>query len=288
MINFNAPLLNKILSDLSIISNVSFTLYNDECIPTEFYNEQNGSKFCALVKKSDRPLCHESDYKVLSALKASNEEFCHAPCHFGLIEMALTLHFNEEKLGYIMIGPFRDADRREEDEKKIASYCKVRQIDEKEMLAAYEKIEIFNKTRYEALKNICLMMFQYACNQNLLIFNENTFFAKILPYIQHHINEKLTMEELCHKFFLSEKQLNKIFLCETGMSPKKYILKQRLIKAQALLTSTTFSLAEISALVGFNDYNYFIKVFRAAYGESPIHYRKQNSVPPVSPPDSKQ
>lgn len=164
----------------------------------------------------------------------------------------------------------------------------MRQIDEKEMLAAYEKIEIFNETRYEALKNICLMMFQYACNQNLLIFNENTFFAKILPYIQHHINEKLTMEELCHKFFLSEKQLNKIFLCETGMSPKKYILKQRLIKAQALLTSTTFSLAEISALVGFNDYNYFIKVFRAAYGESPIHYRKQNSVSPVSPPDSKQ
>lgn len=145
MINFNAPLLNKILSDLSIISNVSFTLYNDECIPTEFYNEQNGSKFCALVKKSDRPLCHESDYKVLSALKASNEEFCHAPCHFGLIEMALTLHFNEEKLGYIMIGPFRDADRREEDEKKSRAIARCGRSMKKKCLLRTKKSKFSTK-----------------------------------------------------------------------------------------------------------------------------------------------
>ena len=169
MINFNASLLNKILSDLSEISNVSFTLYNDKFIATEIYSEDRNCPFCSLIKKYHKPLCMESDFKSLQELKDSTSEHFHYYCHFGLIEIALTLHFNDSKLGYILIGPFRDPEKYETDVAKISEFCQVHQQNEEEMLNLYTEIEIFTEKRYKSLKSLCLMMFQYVCNQNLLI-----------------------------------------------------------------------------------------------------------------------
>jgi AraC-like DNA-binding protein len=44
--------------------------------------------------------------------------------------------------------------------------------------------------------------------------------------------------------------------------------------AAELLKEGTFSLAEISERIGFNDYYYFIRAFRKYYGITPSRYRK--------------
>ena len=58
------------------------------------------------------------------------------------------------------------------------------------------------------------------------------------------------------------------------MTVKDFILTERIHLAKKLLTSSDNSLTEISEKVGFNDYSYFIRIFKKRTGLSPLKYRK--------------
>lgn len=53
----------------------------------------------------------------------------------------------------------------------------------------------------------------------------------------------------------------------------KYIRKRRIDKAMELLKTTSKKVTEISANVGFMDYNYFLRVFKKEVGVSCRVYR---------------
>ena len=48
-----------------------------------------------------------------------------------------------------------------------------------------------------------------------------------------------------------------------------FIKQKRLKKAKLLIKTTDMKISEISAAVGFSDYNYFLRVFKKEFGVSP-------------------
>jgi transcriptional regulator GlxA family with amidase domain len=52
-----------------------------------------------------------------------------------------------------------------------------------------------------------------------------------------------------------------------------YIRRCRLTTARDLLKKTDLPIADIAARVGFDDYNYFLRVFKKTYGASPKRMR---------------
>ncbi|HBE01098.1 MAG: hypothetical protein A2096_07785 [Spirochaetes bacterium GWF1_41_5] len=58
-------------------------------------------------------------------------------------------------------------------------------------------------------------------------------------------------------------------------SPIPYLCLVRLKKACSLLIQTSFPVTQISQLCGFNDSNFFCKLFRRKYSESPLRYRRK-------------
>ena len=52
-----------------------------------------------------------------------------------------------------------------------------------------------------------------------------------------------------------------------------YTAQQRTERAARLLATTTQSVQDIALFVGYDDANYFVKVFRAAHGMTPSAYR---------------
>ena len=50
-------------------------------------------------------------------------------------------------------------------------------------------------------------------------------------------------------------------------------MKLRLERAEFLLSSTEFSITEISMQSGFNNVSFFIRSFKKAYGLTPLQYR---------------
>jgi AraC-like DNA-binding protein len=61
------------------------------------------------------------------------------------------------------------------------------------------------------------------------------------------------------------------------MSIKQYINKVRLERAADMLVQNEYSISTIARGVGFEDTNYFIKLFKSTYGCTPGEYRKQHT-----------
>jgi AraC-like DNA-binding protein len=63
----------------------------------------------------------------------------------------------------------------------------------------------------------------------------------------------------------------------TGSSPWKYLLLKRIDKAKELLAGGRMSIREISFAIGFEDPDYFSKLFHRRVGLTPLQFRKQTA-----------
>lgn len=103
--------------------------------------------------------------------------------------------------------------------------------------------------------------------------HENPTIAKVCTYIQNHLSEDISLDALAADAQISPFYLSKLFKEEKGETFSTYLADMRLEKAKELLTTTTASIKEISAQVGYNDQNYFSKLFKNQFGVSPTEFR---------------
>ncbi len=111
----------------------------------------------------------------------------------------------------------------------------------------------------------------------------NTIFGKASPrhlaisdaisYIEKHYSEKLSLELVASKIFMSPHYLSKAFSVETGTRFCDFLNKTRIEKAKILLENDKLELKEVARAVGFEDQSYFSKVFKKITGISPKQYK---------------
>jgi transcriptional regulator GlxA family with amidase domain len=81
----------------------------------------------------------------------------------------------------------------------------------------------------------------------------------------------------------STRQLERIFLAETGLNPSTYYRHARLQFACWLLTTTDMPVFSIAYECGFSDASHFIRQFQQRYGLAPGRMRKEIQTPPERP-----
>ncbi|MBE5973464.1 helix-turn-helix transcriptional regulator [Lacrimispora xylanisolvens] len=96
-----------------------------------------------------------------------------------------------------------------------------------------------------------------------------------LYFFDHQYYKDIRLKELADELNVSLNHLICVFRKETGITPNLYLQKSRMKQASILLSSTDMTMQEISSSVGISDANYFIKVFKKHYGETPSNYRKK-------------
>ncbi|MFU1795232.1 response regulator transcription factor [Paenibacillus azoreducens] len=97
----------------------------------------------------------------------------------------------------------------------------------------------------------------------------------IRHYIESHLNENINLTFLADKFYFSPQYISKKFKETYDTTIMNYLTRLRMDKAKSLLSHSDLSILEISQIVGYEDDNYFGKVFRKHAGESPSQYRKK-------------
>lgn len=100
----------------------------------------------------------------------------------------------------------------------------------------------------------------------------------LLGFIQLNLDKPLTVKMLADKVNLHSDYLSRIFLKLTGERPLAYIHTKRIERAQYLIVTTDFSLAQIAEQTGFSSLPHFSKVFRAVTSLTPGKYREQNNL----------
>ena len=123
---------------------------------------------------------------------------------------------------------------------------------------------------------VVLIVHEIIRTNALAASKENNFVAeKILRYIEEHYAENLSLRDLAELVNANEYYLSHTFKKVTHYSPQQYILRRRIGKAQCLLIYTSMTLTEIAARVGYDDSNYFSRVFKKIIGMSPRLYRQK-------------
>ncbi|MEN8174006.1 MAG: AraC family transcriptional regulator [Chloroflexota bacterium] len=100
---------------------------------------------------------------------------------------------------------------------------------------------------------------------------------RAINYIENHINRPLPLDLIARHAGISKSHLSALFREHLNHSPTAYILDLKMTMAKRLLRNlyAELSIKEISASCGFNDPNYFCRIFRKHYQESPVHYRQR-------------
>lgn len=95
----------------------------------------------------------------------------------------------------------------------------------------------------------------------------------IFRYISDNYSEKISTSTLAGMCYLSESYFCRFFKATTGKTVINYINEYRIEKATALLKETDDSISEIAANIGFDDANYFSRVFKKIMKKTPNEYR---------------
>lgn len=93
-----------------------------------------------------------------------------------------------------------------------------------------------------------------------------------IRWISLQYPQQISIQHIASTLGYHRAHLSKAFRAKTGYSPKQYLMKVRLKKAQELLLGN-LTIDQISSSVGFNDALYFSKQFRKEFGMSPTDYR---------------
>lgn len=96
-----------------------------------------------------------------------------------------------------------------------------------------------------------------------------------LVYIQNHLSEKLTLEELAGEAGYSVSRFTKLFREIFEESPHQYIKRMRATLAAKKLLESNQSIGDIALASGYYDHSHFVRQFREVLGMSPKEYRKR-------------
>ena len=105
---------------------------------------------------------------------------------------------------------------------------------------------------------------------------EETDINTITEYIEQHLCENISVEELATICNMSYSHFAKMFRTLYGQSCKKYMNFLRLCKAENMLMFTNQDLNYISQECGFADCSHLIRLFKEKYGITPHQYRLKN------------
>jgi len=112
------------------------------------------------------------------------------------------------------------------------------------------------------------------CNPEDIAIPQQQWINSVRLWIDEHLHEQLTLNRIATYNHSSPYHLQRVFKQQLGISPNRYIQKQRMNEAAQLLVTTKLSVAVIGVCVGMNNATYFITLFTKIMGLSPLQYRK--------------
>lgn len=104
---------------------------------------------------------------------------------------------------------------------------------------------------------------------------KNVLSNKVKYYVHTHYGEPdLSLATIAPHFDMSGAYLCNIFRKEEGVTLTHYITAYRIDKAKELLADPRIKVKDVALTTGYNDCNYFIKIFKKREHMTPVEYRK--------------
>jgi transcriptional regulator GlxA family with amidase domain len=101
----------------------------------------------------------------------------------------------------------------------------------------------------------------------------NTSVKRALLVLEQNLSRPLSTDAIALRLNISKRQLERLFMSETGVSLQRFYRKIRLNYGLWLLQNTPRSITDIAQDTGFSDTAHFSRAFRAAFDKKPMECR---------------
>lgn len=137
------------------------------------------------------------------------------------------------------------------------------------------KLNIINLLSHkEILRQKYSGSFILSLNLDKLVTPEEKFIKKLMNIIEENLeNPDFDVNMIVNEIGMSRAVLYKKVNALTNHSVASLIKHFRLKKASMIILNTTYTIAEVACLVGFNDRKHFSKEFKKVYNMSPIEFK---------------
>lgn len=110
--------------------------------------------------------------------------------------------------------------------------------------------------------------------QKFRISHSTNVVAQMTQILFEDYGEKIYLEDLAQEYGMSPSRMRKLFKKVNNISPRDFLLNMRIEEAKRLLSEGRKSITEISEEVGYENANYFSRIFKKKVGMSPAQYRQ--------------
>lgn len=104
--------------------------------------------------------------------------------------------------------------------------------------------------------------------------SSNPYLAAIIAMIRENLTNKIELKSIANRVGMSTSTFYRMFKTELGISPLEFIIMERIKLAKRFLSDKNIYIKNISYETGFEDSNYFIRVFKHYEGITPKQYRQ--------------
>jgi len=194
-------------------------------------------------------------------------------CHMGLWEAVIPVFITDVPVGYLMIGQIIGIDNKQgqwfELEKKLRSknITGIR--------SAFDKVTVLELDRIQAAVEMLKYIAEYIVETSVVqVFGVDAV-KKARNIIEESILGRISIKELAKDVGLSPSHLGFLFKSETGMTITKFIEEKRIARSRELLQISDLKVSEIAIRSGYEDVNYFCRIFKKVEGVPPSTFRKK-------------
>jgi two-component system response regulator YesN len=101
---------------------------------------------------------------------------------------------------------------------------------------------------------------------------------QIKQHVEQNYSHNIVLDDMAKTMFYTDASyLSRLFKKKHGTSFSNFLISVRMNNARSLLeTSQNLSIAEVASAVGFNDYSYFIQMYKKFYGETPGRSKRKD------------
>ena len=98
--------------------------------------------------------------------------------------------------------------------------------------------------------------------------------AELLEWMSGHLEVELTVDELAARALMSSRTFARRFRAETGTTPHRWLVRQRVLRAQHLLESSDEPIERVAQLSGFGNAANLRHHFALVRGTTPLAFRR--------------
>jgi len=132
---------------------------------------------------------------------------------------------------------------------------------------------IADLTLQEMLIQIIQLQTQKSLENNTFS-DSNSSLSPIIAYIKANIHSSINMKKLSDVANMSTTAFHRFFKKELGITPIEFIAQEKIKMAKTLLSEPNIHINEVSYELGYEDSNYFIRLFKKHEGITPKQYQK--------------